>query len=108
MVLHHIPEENLSSILAEINRVMKPGGVLILREHDVKDNDQVDLLNVMHSFYDYVWTNKPIEKKDQWDTNYKDNIEWTNLLKNNKFILRDALNYMLVIKIRMQYICAVT
>lgn len=90
MVLHHIPEENLSSILAEINRVMKPGGVLILREHDVKDNDQVELLNVMHDFYDYVWTDNPIEKKEQWDTNYKDNIEWTNLLKTNKFSLRDT------------------
>lgn len=90
MVLHHIPEENLSSLLSEISRVMKPGGVLILREHNVINDNQIELLNIMHDFYDYVWTDKPIEKKDQWDTNYKDNVEWTNLLKSNKFRLRDA------------------
>lgn len=92
MVLHHIPEENLSSLLSEISRVMKPGGVLILREHNVTNDKQVELLNTMHDFYDYVWTDKPIKKEDQWDTNYKDNIKWTNLLKSNKFKIRDAPN----------------
>ena len=34
MVLHKISLENIDSIISEINRVIKPGGILILREHN--------------------------------------------------------------------------
>jgi SAM-dependent methyltransferase len=92
MVLHHIPKNNLNFLLQEINRVMKPGGILILREHDVYTYEQSYLLNVMHDFYDYVWTDKPIEKSDQWDAEYKSNKEWTSLLQNNNFVVRESPN----------------
>lgn len=89
MVLHHIPKENLAKLCHEINRVMKPNGVLILREHDVeekKKEGKTEVLDLMHNFYDYVWTDKP--KETQWETNYKSNVEWTNLLEQNGFKLR--------------------
>jgi ubiquinone/menaquinone biosynthesis C-methylase UbiE len=92
MILHHIPKKNLFSALQEINRVLKPNGVLILREHDVNNSNQCYLLDIMHDFYDYVWgdvnTIKP-EKSDQWSTNYKNNHEWTDLLKNIGIIQRE-------------------
>ncbi len=53
MVLHHVPKENLNSLLKEIFRVMKPGGVLIIREHDAKGKDFM-LLDTLHEYYDYV------------------------------------------------------
>jgi SAM-dependent methyltransferase len=92
MVLHHIPKNNLNFLLREINRVMKPGGILILREHDVHTYEQSYLLNVMHDFYDYVWTDNPIEKSDQWDAEYKSSKEWTSLLQNNNFVPRESPN----------------
>jgi ubiquinone/menaquinone biosynthesis C-methylase UbiE len=93
MVLHHIPKENLFNILHEINRVLKPNGVLILREHDVDSTQQCYLLNIMHDFYDYVWNDNSIiktEETDQWTTNYKNNHEWTNLLKNIGIVQRET------------------
>ena len=45
---------------------MKHNGVLILREHDVIELDQVKKLNYMHNFYDYVWADIPIESHEQW------------------------------------------
>lgn len=53
MVLHHIPPENLQILLSELYRVMKPKGVLIIREHSAEPEDYI-LLDVLHEYYDYV------------------------------------------------------
>ena len=92
MVLHHVPEENLNTLMSEINRVMKPNGVIILREHDVNKNVERKALDIMHHFYDYVWSGDHWndESNDnvtiQWQTNYKSNIEWTELFMSNGFV----------------------
>lgn len=91
MVLHHIPENNISILLSEINRVMKPNGVLILREHDVNINTEGILLDIMHYFYDYVWTDK-YEIKEMWKTNYKSHIEWSEKIISSGFILYTPLD----------------
>lgn len=95
MVLHHIPEDNLPKLIQEINRVMKPNGVLILREHDVSTSTskkQTCLLNLMHDFYDYVWSDNPITHSEQWVAHYKSNQEWTTILKRSGFELRSTPN----------------
>jgi SAM-dependent methyltransferase len=90
MTLHHIPKDNLEPLLKEISRVMKHDGIIILREHDIGQR-QVELkhhvLDIMHDFYDYVWSNK----LGQWvidfeKTNYKTSIEWSELLLRYGFI----------------------
>ncbi len=53
MVLHHVPTENLDVILNNAFRVMKPGGMLIIREHNAEGNDHL-LLDTLHEYYDYV------------------------------------------------------
>jgi ubiquinone/menaquinone biosynthesis C-methylase UbiE len=95
MVLHHIKDDNLDKLLQEINRVMKPNGILILREHDVELSESVSkshTLNIMHDFYDYVWTDSPINQEDQWCASYKSNKDWTNLFSQNGFMLRATPN----------------
>lgn len=52
MVLHHI--RNLKQYLTEVFRVLNKGGVLIIREHDVTDNDLKDIINIQHHFYSIV------------------------------------------------------
>ena len=84
MMLHHIAPENLCILLSEINRVMKPDGIVILREHNVTNFNDGHSLDIMHNFYDYVWND--IGDTHQWKTNYKSHIEWSKLLLDNKFV----------------------
>jgi SAM-dependent methyltransferase len=56
MILHHIPNDSLEGLLKEIYRVMKPGGFLLLREHNADKHDY-DILDILHSYYDYILTN---------------------------------------------------
>ncbi len=83
-MLHHIAPKNLCILLSEINRVMKPNGIIILREHNVTNVNDGHSLDIMHNFYDYVWND--IGDTYQWKTNYKSHIEWSKLLFDNKFV----------------------
>jgi ubiquinone/menaquinone biosynthesis C-methylase UbiE len=50
MVLHHIP--NLKSTLSEIRRVLKPGGIFILREHDCPNKYIRSIINLEHAIFE--------------------------------------------------------
>jgi ubiquinone/menaquinone biosynthesis C-methylase UbiE len=80
MVLHHI--DNIKILISEIHRVMKPNGIIILHEHDVNTQEEGQLLDIMHDFYDYVWN----DNKPQWQTNYKSHNEWSKLFYLNGFV----------------------
>lgn len=70
MSLHHI--HNAMGTLAEIHRVLKPGGLFIIREHDCTNEDYAAVLDVIHGFYSMVWSN-PKEKccfKDEFWSRY--------------------------------------
>jgi ubiquinone/menaquinone biosynthesis C-methylase UbiE len=71
MLFHHIDPSNIRKLMSEIKRVMKKGGVLIVREHDA-ENSQLfrDLLDLLHEYYDYV-----INTDNSWES----------LVKNNNF-----------------------
>lgn len=49
MALHHFRDINI--MLDEIYRVLKPGGLFIIREHDVRDRDFGIFLNKVHLLY---------------------------------------------------------
>lgn len=86
MVLHHIHEKDQNIIIEEIYRIMKPGGLLVLREHNFTNSKTLlSLLTIIHDFYDFVWA-----KNVTWDNypiyaKYKSNKEWDNLLKQKGF-----------------------
>jgi 2-polyprenyl-3-methyl-5-hydroxy-6-metoxy-1,4-benzoquinol methylase len=50
MTLHHVPQIN--PILIELARILRPGGYLILREHDCKNERSLTAkyLNFVHAF----------------------------------------------------------
>jgi SAM-dependent methyltransferase len=116
MVLHHIPKNNLNLLMSEINRVMKPNGIIILREHNAQTATEKTALDIMHNFYDYVWNVDSndigsvdvITQETQWLTNYKTNIEWTDLFKSNGFNVHTAARIFTNFKINpfMSYMCS--
>jgi ubiquinone/menaquinone biosynthesis C-methylase UbiE len=48
-VLHHV--EKLNKFMKSLNKVMKIGGVIILREHDCYDDEFADLVDVEHMIW---------------------------------------------------------
>lgn len=103
MVLHHIPKQHIGTLIGELYRVMKPGGTLILREHNVEKKIECVGLDIMHRFYDNVWNksldvsdtpnswnaseNKlSMEEENLWEIcNYKSSDEWDGLFINYSF-----------------------
>jgi ubiquinone/menaquinone biosynthesis C-methylase UbiE len=85
MTLHHIQNENLSKIMCEIYRVLKKNGIVIVREHNTNKHIEYTALDIMHKFYDYVWS--PTDKwSDSFENgNYKSHNQWTDLFINNGF-----------------------
>jgi SAM-dependent methyltransferase len=49
MSLHHIPD--LGPVMAEIIRVLKPGGYLFLKEHDVWSPADCALIDIEHALH---------------------------------------------------------
>lgn len=61
MSLHHI--EEIDKTLSEIKRILKHGGIFLIREHDCNPPELELLLDLMHGFYAMVWAD-PSEMKD--------------------------------------------
>jgi FAD/FMN-containing dehydrogenase/uncharacterized membrane protein YhaH (DUF805 family)/SAM-dependent methyltransferase len=49
--LHHAPREMLEAFVASIRRVLRPGGVFVLRDHDVCDAAMDDFVAVVHTIF---------------------------------------------------------
>jgi ubiquinone/menaquinone biosynthesis C-methylase UbiE len=70
--LHHI--ENGKKIIGEIHRILKPGGLLIIREHDFNGDFRLNAyLDLIHMFVDVRFDRCKI-------INYKSAYDWHKLL----------------------------
>ncbi|WP_254425643.1 class I SAM-dependent methyltransferase [Polaromonas sp. A23] len=63
--LHHCPLDKLDSFVASIVRVLKPGGMFILRDHDVTTP-------AMHTFVSLVHTVFNAGLNEDWETNQRE------------------------------------
>jgi len=84
LTLHHV--ENLSSILKEIKRILKPNGILIVIEHDVQNDYDHLLLNILHSIYTHVVDNnhntKPAKPNNHLHEKYYNWLEWQYIFES--------------------------
>lgn len=88
MLLHHIPPSKLDNLIKELSRVMKPGGILLLREHDVHDKEydmDKNMLDLLHEYYDHVLNTSENEQWHEIETYYHSEKYWSNKLISNGF-----------------------
>jgi ubiquinone/menaquinone biosynthesis C-methylase UbiE len=87
MVLHHISQVDISC--KELRRVLKPGGLLFLREHDCENEDESRLIDIEHSLFELVLSSKSkqetIEYLANYDAEYRPLKTWTKMLSKAGF-----------------------
>ena len=52
--LHHLPKQEREHVHEMLWRILKPGGVFIIREHDVKGSAMFDFVSLIHSVFNAV------------------------------------------------------
>ncbi|MGL5934895.1 MAG: class I SAM-dependent methyltransferase [Cetobacterium sp.] len=95
MVLHHISENNLELFLKEVYRVLKPGGIVIIREHGLNPmiHHNTHLLDIMHDYYDNILSSNEVKWKGLFDieiNNYNTAQYWVNQFKKAELYLDDS------------------
>jgi len=83
-VFHHI--QFLSFYLQNLYNILKPGGILILREHDCLNTSTQLLIDIEHVLYEYVLSDTPNENIfDTYYAFYKSYKELRNMLEKIGF-----------------------
>jgi SAM-dependent methyltransferase len=84
--LHHT--RNLESMIKELHRIMKPGGYLIIREHDCWNAFDAMLVDIEHA----IFMHHNNENFDEYYITYKNYFGW-DLVLNKYFKYTYADNY---------------
>ena len=92
MVLHHT--NNPENLISEIYRVLKPGGIFLIREHDIDENNDIDgkiFLDILHGLYSISWAKEGSQENPDFCNNYyavyRSREIWTDLIEKHKLKL---------------------
>jgi ubiquinone/menaquinone biosynthesis C-methylase UbiE len=90
MFLHHVNEKGKLKVLKEIQRVLKPGGIVFIREHDVPSGDKKfeKYLDDVHSKFNPNPLEHSVEK-----TYYQSRKELKDMFIKNNFLYLDESSY---------------
>lgn len=86
--LHHIRADELDLILREVQRLILPRGLFIIREHDCRNVETEGLIHLEHCLYN-VLENEADKKTflKEYYGNYKSLHAWTKLIESYGFKL---------------------
>lgn len=97
--LHHI--KHYKDILKEFERILKKGGILIIREHDCNDSNDAMLIDVEHSIFETTLqgTNMQDNRKylDNYEANYFNKEHLLELLKDKFDHITESISKYLLI-----------
>jgi SAM-dependent methyltransferase/UDP-N-acetylenolpyruvoylglucosamine reductase len=83
--LHHTPKEKLDSFINSIKRILRPGGIFILMDHDAHTIELKNLVNVVHSIFNAATSVEPAIN-NQEIRNFHSLQYWINLLQSHEMI----------------------
>ena len=82
--IHHIELDKIDNFIKSVNRVLRPGGRFILRDHDVKSPEMSTFVSLIHTVFN-------MGLNESWDFNQKEfrNFQsvdyWCDYLSKNGF-----------------------
>lgn len=78
--LHHCPLERLDAFVRSIVRVLRPGGMFILRDHDVRTEAMRTFVSLVHSVFN-AGLNERWETNQQELRHFRPLAEWVDYLQ---------------------------
>jgi SAM-dependent methyltransferase len=82
--LHHCPQEKLDGYLKSINRILKTGGLFIMRDHDVKSAEMATFVSVVHTVFN-LGLNVSWETDSSEFKSFKSIEEWSKIISRYGF-----------------------
>lgn len=82
--LHHIPKERIKPFIQSVHDKLKPGAVLLLRDHNAQTEDVKALASVVHSFVNAV-DGLSLEGEQAEIRNFQGEHYWKKILEENGF-----------------------
>lgn len=83
MGLHHFRQEQLPNLLAMVRRILRPGGLFLIREHDAIPS-LIPMLDIAHSVFNVV-TGVPLEDERTEIRAFRPVNEWRRLVSAHGF-----------------------
>jgi FAD/FMN-containing dehydrogenase/uncharacterized membrane protein YhaH (DUF805 family)/SAM-dependent methyltransferase len=81
---HHCPTDKLAGFIKSIHRVLRPGGSLILRDHDVRTPEMATFVSLVHTVFN-LGLNVPWEKDHAEFKSFKSMDEWIRVVSEFGF-----------------------
>lgn len=88
--MHHMSDEIINNLLKNIKNIIKPSGIIIIKEHDCVSIDDKFIIDWEHHLYHLMMTNDLNKKKinkytKNFVSNYKSKIRFDELFLANNF-----------------------
>ena len=99
--LHHMSDEIISNTLCEIYRILKPTGLLMIKEHDTNNTDANALIHWEHHLYhilDCAYNKEHIQVDSylqQTIHNFKSKESWKEIIEYREFVFYQRTNRFL-------------
>ncbi len=77
--LHHCPDEKLGSFIKSLHRVLRPGGMFIIRDHDVPTPVMATFVSLVHTVFN-LGLNETWEFEKNDFKNFKSAHEWSRII----------------------------
>lgn len=87
--LHHFPQHQIMRFLAEIYRILRPGGIFIVREHDAKE-ELMPMLDLAHSVFNAVLGVPRTEEREEIRA-FRSIADWKEIIQASGLV--DTLVY---------------
>jgi ubiquinone/menaquinone biosynthesis C-methylase UbiE len=84
--LHHMTDNTIHNILKEIKRVLKPNGILLIKEHDTNSNSEkyIHWEHYLYHILDNAYKSKIIDPDNYLENaieNFKSKEEWCSIIE---------------------------
>lgn len=99
VTMHHMSDETLSNLMLNIKKILKHDGIIIIKEHDLTNNEIKKIIDWEHHLYHILMSDDENLSKNSLDeylknfvNNYKSKRTYDKIFNENNFIGIEELN----------------